>query len=424
MIKVSNIAWSLGGLAAPLMVAAITVPLLIDRLGVERFGFLALAWGVLGYAGILDLGIGRALTQMVSRLIGLGDYAAIPNVLATASRITLVAGMLGFGVIAFTVVVGWYSGLATKSVAVGEIYNAILLLAVALPVQAMSATYRGLSEAYMNFKGISLVRVVLGVINFGGPFLITFYTVKLPWLISVLVVSRLLALYVFRLLALRCVAGRNNDLTGGEYSFVVAKALFRFGGWASVSSVVGPLLVQSDRFLIAGLISVTAVTAYTIPYEVTVQGLFFVSAVSSVIFPGITTLMQRGEWRNEFNRWLLMVIVFMFFFTVSLGVALPVILPAWIGGNLSDESILIGQILCVGVFANSIGVMYYSVLHALGRSDVTAKLHLFELPLYALALYFLIEAYGVYGAAFAWVGRSVFDTLCLRFYSARCEVRL
>ena len=69
-MQLKNIAWNLAGLGGPLIVAALTVPALIRMIGMERFGLLALAWGLIGFAGIFDLGIGRATTQTISRLRG------------------------------------------------------------------------------------------------------------------------------------------------------------------------------------------------------------------------------------------------------------------------------------------------------------------------------------------------------------------
>lgn len=80
------------GLLAPLLVAVATCTSSYPSACNERFGLLALAWGMIGYAGALDSGIGRALTQMVGRLRGEGNVPAIPDALATAGRITLVAG--------------------------------------------------------------------------------------------------------------------------------------------------------------------------------------------------------------------------------------------------------------------------------------------------------------------------------------------
>src|SRR5690606_34384759 len=154
---------------------------------------LALAWGLVGYASALDLGIGRALTQRIARLRGTGETAAIPQVVATANRITMLTGLAGAVLIAVAALAGIGRLVDAPAIAPAEIMVSILLLAIALPVQAMSATYRGVNEAFMNFRGISLVRIGLGVFTFGGPFMVAQFTTALPWLVSTLVLSRLLA---------------------------------------------------------------------------------------------------------------------------------------------------------------------------------------------------------------------------------------
>ena len=50
-MRFAHIGWNLAGLSLPLVVAAATVPRLISILGQERFGLLALAWGLVGYGG-------------------------------------------------------------------------------------------------------------------------------------------------------------------------------------------------------------------------------------------------------------------------------------------------------------------------------------------------------------------------------------
>ncbi|WP_419776316.1 oligosaccharide flippase family protein, partial [Lactobacillus helveticus] len=46
------------------------------------------------------------------------------------------------------------------------------------------------------------------------------------------------------------------------------KPLLRMGSWMTVSNIVGPVMVYSDRFLIGALVSMTAVSYYVTPYEV------------------------------------------------------------------------------------------------------------------------------------------------------------
>lgn len=419
MMRISHIAWNLSGLVFPLIVAVITVPYLIENLGSERFGLLALAWGLVGYAGVLDLGMGRALTQMVARLRGEGNLNIIRDVLATAGRITLIAGLVGGGLLTLAAMLGVDKWIITESVPSNEVKYAILLMALAIPAQAMIATYRGMNEAYLKFRGISLLRAGLGVLNFGCPFFLSFYTRNMFWLVATLVVSRLMALFFYCRLANTCIEESKSERSKATYSFQIAKALIRFGGWVTVSSVVSPLLVQADRFVIAAVISAAAVTIYVVPYGVVVQSLVVVGAASTVIFPSLTRMMheQPGQWKSFFRRWLGIVAGIMFLVCTSLVIFLPTILRLWLKGNFVPESAVIGQVLCLGVFTNAIGSMYYALIHAKGRADITAKLHLIELPLFICLLIFLLHQYGLIGAAWAWVGRMVFDTTAMVFCS-------
>ena len=47
-------------------VGVAAVPPLVRLLGVDRFGVLALAWIIVGYFSLFDLGMGRALTKLVA----------------------------------------------------------------------------------------------------------------------------------------------------------------------------------------------------------------------------------------------------------------------------------------------------------------------------------------------------------------------
>jgi O-antigen/teichoic acid export membrane protein len=421
-LRLTNIAWNLVGLGAPLLVAIVTVPTLIQTIGLERFGLLALAWGLIGYAGFFDFGVGRATTQFIAQLRGQNIYAEIPMVIRAATRLTLFTGAIGFLLLALAAVFGIQNFIKHSAGLETELMISVFILALALPVQAISATYRGVNEAFENFMGINLTRMVLGTLNFLGPFLVSLYTTSLTWLVAALLVSRLVALSAYRHLAMRCVCSNlesQSHVSSSMDEVQIKRRLIEFGSWFTVSSVVSPILVQADRFVIAGIVSATAVATYIIPYEVVVQSLIIVSSITAVAFPSLTKLMheQANQWKAVFRHWLVVVTLVMFVVTIALALLLPVILPLWIGSNLPKDSVLIGQILCLGVFANSIGSMYFALLHAKARSDISAKLHLLELPLFIAALYTLIGAYGLFGAAWAWVGRMVIDTLLLSILS-------
>jgi O-antigen/teichoic acid export membrane protein len=413
--QISQISWNLFGLVAPLVVAVLTIPALVASLGYELFGLLALAWGLIGYAGVMDLGIGRAVTQLVSKLRGQQDEASIPNVVATAGRITLVSGFVGAFVIFLVSQTSLIDSISAPSTPREQIVYSIIFLAIALPAQAMSATYRGVNEAYLQFRGISLVKTMLGVLSFGGPYFMSFFTKELHWLVFTLLVSRVISLIVFKSLAAKSLRYLNKIGVRAEYSSAVAKRLFSFGIGVGISSLLGPLLVQVDRFMIGILISAVTVTIYVLPYEIVMQSLVLVGAVTGVFFPMITQLIHSHdeEWRKVFWGWTIKLSLLMGVICIVIFFTLETIMKLWLGSTVSEESVAVGEYLIIGVFINSIGSMFYSIHHAMGRADITAMFHLLELIIFIPLLYFFINQYGVLGAAYAWIIRVIIDTLAL-----------
>lgn len=411
-----NIAWSIIGLAAPLLTAGITIPLLMDQLGLEKFGLLALCWGLLSYASIFDLGIGRALTQMISTQIGQKKFETIPQLLYTATRITLISGVVGAFILIIASFTPILEQIKLETTSLDELTYSLLLFSIILPVQAMSATYRGVNEAFHNFKNINLIRIGLGVVNFVGPLVMSYYTTKLYWLISSLLVSRLIGLAFFKILAWTQVQNKNHEL---YFNKEQALKLFKFGGWASVSNIIGPLFMQLDRFIIAFVLSASAVSLYAVPFEITTQTLFIVTAISVVFFPSLTQEMNNNPdgWKKLFYKWLIVISLSMFVLTSALALLFPTFLELWLSDRLTPESALIGQALCLGVFFNSIGSVFFTLLHAKSRSDITAKIHLVEVPIFCVVLYYSIVHFGLMGAAISWSLRTFFDTSALAIAS-------
>ena len=419
-MRLSHIGWNLAGLSLPLLVAVVTVPHLISKLGNERFGLLALAWGLIGYAGALDLGIGRALTQMVSRMRSANNKAEIPSAINTAARITLIVGIVGGGVIALLSTLEVQNWIKLSQVSSTELRNSILMLAIALPAQAMSATYRGVNDAFLNFKGVSLLRVALGAINFGGPYLVANYSTNLSMLIATLVVSRLFALWVYRVLAFRCVENYEIKRDTSHFSPKIAKQLFSFGGWLTLSNVLNPLIGQADRFFIAYLVSAAAVTSYVIPYEIAAQSLIVMGAVTTVAFPYFAGLTRDGSRTAEKLLFKLSISFFllMMIAAVVLVNIFPLIIRVWLPNSVSLNFQKIFLVLSFGLAPYAVGTLCVSYLHAKGLFKLTGLLNLIEFPIFALIIFLAISHYGVYGAAWAWVARVTIDASLMALLAA------
>src|SRR2546422_5253255 len=79
-----NTLLNLLGQGIPLVVAVLTIPVIVGRLGPIRFGILSLAWMVVGSFSIFDLGLGRAATKGVAEALGAGEEDRVPRIAWTA----------------------------------------------------------------------------------------------------------------------------------------------------------------------------------------------------------------------------------------------------------------------------------------------------------------------------------------------------
>ena len=422
----SNILWSLAGLFSTPLAAFFFIPLLLSRIDNERFGMIALAWTLLSYASALDLGIGRATTQYVSALRGKQDLAQIPPAIDVAWRLSITYSAIGVALFLVAVAFDVESLIKYQNIGPAELKYATIILIFTLPVQVLSALYRGIIEAFEDFRVPSVVRMYLGVANFVAPLLVSFYSSSLVPLVAAILVSRAIGLIMLwgsvrgKMHTLRGQLGGNLPTsTPPAQRRAIRTQLNRFGKWMTVSNIAHPLLMQSDRFIIASAISAAAVTAYYIPNEIILQSTMIASAITNVMFPMLTARLQHdaGEGHRIFVMWrnrLLLISAAMY---VVLCLGFPLILDFWMGNKVGPESATLGRIICLGAFFYTVSVIYTSYLHAQSRVKACATLQLIELAIYIPALYFSARYFGLYGAAVCWVVRAIFDALALAWVS-------
>lgn len=94
-----NTLWNLLGQGAPLLAAVFAIPVLVAKLGTERFGVLSLIWMAIGYFSVFDLGLGRALTQLVAGKLDTPEEGELPPLVCTALYLMTLCGLLGMAIL-------------------------------------------------------------------------------------------------------------------------------------------------------------------------------------------------------------------------------------------------------------------------------------------------------------------------------------
>jgi hypothetical protein len=71
------------------------------------------------------------------------------------------------------------------------------------------------------------------------------------------------------------------------------------------------------------------------------------------------------------------------------------------------------------MFASAVAHAPAAALHGTARPDAIAKLHLIELPIYAMLVVVLLRTFGLPGIAMAWTARAILDAAALSWVSRR-----
>lgn len=406
------------GYGAPLVVAAFSIPLIINGIGTDRFGILTLAWVIIGYLSLLDLGIGRALTKVVAEKIGKGQLQDIPATIWTAL----------FAMLLLSVCISLVFGFNTRFIAFEllkvpnglkqEMYDSLLILAVFIPVIMVSVGFRGVLEAHQRFDLVNIVRIPLGIFSFIAPLVIIPFSVKLPAIIGVLIAGRLAASIVQFYF---CCKIEKKILSQFRLNLKMFLELIRFGGWMTASNIISPLLLYLDRFIIGALISISAVAYYATPSEVITKIVLIPVALMNVLFPAISANYDIDKRRSAFLLESGLKYIYIITFPIVLTVVCfaPEGLKYWLDDSFTLNSLRVTQFLSIGMLFVCLGHVPFGFIQGAGKPELTGILHIIEFPIYLVLIFIAIKLWGVNGAAVIWALRSLFDAGFLFFLAQR-----
>jgi len=406
------------GQIVPLGIAVFAMPVLIRKLGTDRFGVLTLIWMAIGYFSLIDFGLGRALTKLVAEKIGRREDREVASLVGTGMLLMGVLGTIAVPLVAL--LTPWLVGdvLNVPRMLRNEALNSFYVLAFCIPVVVCTVGTVGILEAHQRFSSINTVRVLSGAYMYLSPLLVLPFSRSLFPVVMVLAAGRLFTLVAYVIICSRALP---SLFVGLKIQAQAIRPLVNFGGWITMTNVVDPFMRYLDRFFIGSMASMAAVAYYTTPYEVVTKLWIFPAALSGVFFPAFSTSYGQDPQRTVllFGRALKSVFIMLFPIALLIVMLAHEGLDLWLGKEFAEHSTIVLQCLTVGVLVNGLARIPDGLVQALGRPDLTGKLHLAELPVYLMLLWWMIKAYGIEGAAVAWLIRASIDMVVLFLFSSR-----
>ena len=412
-----NSGFNLLGMAIPLLIGLLLVPVTLHGLGVARFGLLSLSLTVLEYSTFFALGLGPATTKHVAEAIAREDSSTSDLIVMSMIGHALL-GSIGGAIIALLAPAIVDHVFAVSANLRAEAIAVFRLLGVMVPATLLLLSLFGALEGANRFGLVNLLRVPISALSFIIPALGVTYGVDLPAILSTLVILRLVICGILALVVAASVPGYQWKW---PTDWRRMRPLLSFGAWLSVSNVVSPTLVYADRFFLGHLSGLTALGLYSAPFDAVMRFLAIPGSLVRAMFPTLSALQSmssRDQLRRLFGRAVSAVVLLLAGPVLIVILFGPWLLRLWLGEQVAASAGTAVRVLAAGLIFNGAALVPLTFIAAFGRPDLSAKFHTLELLMHVPITWLLVSHYGIVGAATAWSIRVIFDAALL-FRAAR-----
>ena len=399
---------------SPALVGVLAVRSMLGTLGRTELGIFSLALGVGGLTTLLDLGIGRGLT----RLVALASEKKADNVNAAVSAGLVLLFVIGlFAGLAFFMLAPFVARyVKADPTALADAVVGFRWIGASIPFSLLAAGVLAVLEGHHEFGKTNLVRVPVGILTYLAPAVVSVQTGNVAWAMMALSAARALALPLSVATLLRVHRLHNPGFRGAPF-----RELIRFSGWLTVSYLVAPIIAFGDRFYLAVVMTTATLAYYTVPFDAVFRLMALPSAGLNALFPALAS--SNGESLSRSNLVLVARDVYFdaFWFVplASLALLSHSVLLLWLDADFANRADAILSTIAIGIFINGYSQLPLAILHAQGKTDVVAKIHVAELPIYTVILVFAVAMFGLLGAAIAWTLRAAIDFYALS-WTANC----
>jgi O-antigen/teichoic acid export membrane protein len=395
-----NTASNFFGALAPLAIGFFLMPLIVNRIGAAAYGVWLLANSVVGYMGIIDLGLGPTVTKKTAEYLAVDARAGLNRMLSTAFALYTVLGVvmcvavLGLGFIAPSIfqtdpgqapqfqLIVWLIGLQA---------------AAGFPFSIFGGALQGLQDFHIR-NVITVLNAVLRLIGtvvvltlgFGlvSLLLLEFALSAVSWTLQFAWVKK-------RIPSLR--------LRYSLYDAVEMKQLFRFSGAMLLWRVAGLTVHRANRIIIAFFLPVSNITLFEIGTKTADTPRTGLTSFLSPLLPASSQLNAQSEAASMREVYLTGTKFTLAFCLAGVSVLFfwgPEFINLWMGNQFA-AAVPIMYILLLGNLYQAQNVVAHVMMAGMGALKAFTRV-MAAYPIVNLVLsVILVQVFGLTGVAWA-----------------------
>ncbi|MCP3954703.1 MAG: lipopolysaccharide biosynthesis protein, partial [Desulfobacterales bacterium] len=386
-------------LLAGMVSAVVVVPLLVHHAGPRDYGLWILSGTLLGYYGLLDLGVSSAVQRFVSRALGARDTAAADAFLVAGLYLFLGAGI---AVLLLTLTVfALGSAFLPDSDESSTMLQLVLISGWAMALSFPSRCLRGVLAAHLRFDLLSMMVTLATVIRTGllaAILLLGGDIVGVAW--SAAAVEVILALAI-TLAGLR--VQRPARLGPAGLRAPVLRELAGYASYTFMAQLTDLMRFNVMPFLVLIFLGLPAVAVYGIADRLRRMCGHWVSAFMSMMTPVFSRQDGAGDTVGLRDTYRFAYRMSCFAGTFIAGPVLlfgDTLVEAWLGAGQGEVALLL-KVFMIGTFCALLQTPAVNLLYGTSRNRFYALTNLLQAVLTLLLALLLLRPYGLLGVVAA-----------------------
>ena len=404
------------------IIAFFITPFLVLKLTVEGYGVYALITGLIGFYGLLDLDLGRAVTKFVAHYNAENNIRAIHESINAALIIQLIIGVSG-SIVLFLFSKNIILLLHITKSYFNDAYIGIHIVAFSFLLNLLTATFLSALNGLQLYNITSKIEILNNlVLNILILVLLILGYGLIEIFISYLVSS--IVNFIINLVIVKTKFPKWNIFI--KVSIKRIKELFGFGSYMVIARTSNLFSNYLTKYLVGFILGPAAVTFYVVPNKILAVIGGVLSNAFTVIFPFASDLNAREDFTKIKKLFSISVKIFislslpLFLFTIVFS---KEILSLWISKQFAIDSWQLLSLLSISGFIGSLSTVPNNILLGLGKTRILGLFALLTLSIYIITFYVMPSIFGLLGVGIAFV-LSTIPGIILMFLTIKNIIKL
>jgi O-antigen/teichoic acid export membrane protein len=392
-----NMVTSWASMIITLAITFFFTPYLIDMLGKERYGIWSLAFSIVAYLGLADLGMKQSVVRYISKYYALNDWKQLNQVYSTSMKIYFYIALIILAASA-AIVFGLlpYFKISPEYLRITQIAFLILGIDQAvtyamLPMVSLGAFHRFDITTVFHVAGrIAQTIGIIVILEMG------YGLIAMAIVVAIASTLDKLGVNLIRRIKYPEVRFSITDIDKEKMSMLLKYGLYSFlivGTWI--------IIFQSDSIIIGRFVSMEAVAIYAVAAAIITQLRGALNIISVPLVPAVSH-MEAGQdfgrimsFYNKAARYLYYVSGYACFAVLLFGGPFIIL---WVGEDFRPAIKILQVLIIAGAicFPQSIA---NSVLFGISRHKIAFYILLAEAMTKIILSLILLKYYGIFGVA-------------------------